>query len=161
MHKKILMMLSALLLAGCATNARDCDPTAGDVSIITKFNCNYSGTWDKRVEQKQQTLQHEQQLNKEFNAVYAAIEQEKQQSNASVASKRKSQQALQHSMNNLIAQLKQKNAGRADVQKQIAALEKKMKEAQNRPSASEMEKQMELQKLQGQLSELQQTLATQ
>ena len=40
MHKKILMMLSALLLAGCATNARDCDPTAGDVSIITKFNCN-------------------------------------------------------------------------------------------------------------------------
>jgi hypothetical protein len=36
-----------------------------------------------------------------------------------------------------------------------------MKEAQNRPSASEMEKQMELQKLQGQLSELQQTLATQ
>lgn len=161
MHKKILMMLSALLLVGCATNARDCDPTAGDVSIITKFNCNYSGTWDKRVEQKQQTLQHEQQLNKEFNAVYAAIEQEKQQSNASVASKRKSQQALQRSMNNLIAQLKQKNAGRADVQKQIAALEKKMKEAQNRPSASEMEKQMELQKLQGQLSELQQTLATQ
>lgn len=161
MHKKILMMLSALLLAGCATNARDCDPTAGDVSIITKFNCNYSGTWDKRVEQKQQTLQHEQQLNKEFNAVYAAIEQEKQQSNASVASKRKSQQALQRSMNNLIAQLKQKNAGRADVQKQIAALENKMKEAQNRPSASEMEKQMELQKLQGQLSELQQTLATQ
>lgn len=161
MHKKILMMLSALLLAGCATNARDCDPTAGDVSIITKFNCNYSGTWDKRVEQKQQTLQHEQQLNTEFNAVYAAIEQEKKQSNASVASKRKSQQALQRSMNNLIAQLKQKNAGRADVQKQIAALEKKMKEAQNRPSASEMEKQMELQKLQGQLSELQQTLAAQ
>lgn len=161
MHKKILMMLSALLLAGCATNARDCDPTAGDVSIITKFNCNYSGTWDKRVEQKQQTLQHEQQLNTEFNAVYAAIEQEKKQSNASVASKRKSQQALQRSMNNLIAQLKQKNADRADVQKQIAALEKKMKEAQNRPSASEMEKQMELQKLQGQLSELQQTLAAQ
>jgi hypothetical protein len=41
----IFLALSALILAGCATNARDCDPTTGDVSIITKFNCNYSGTW--------------------------------------------------------------------------------------------------------------------
>ena len=36
-----------------------------------------------------------------------------------------------------------------------------IKEAQNRPSDSEMQKQMELQKLQGQLAELQATLATQ
>jgi hypothetical protein len=36
-----------------------------------------------------------------------------------------------------------------------------MKEAQNKPSASELQKQMELQKLQGQLNELQETLASQ
>lgn len=43
-----------LLLSGCVTNPADCDPTAGDVSIITKFNCNYSGTYDNRIEQKKQ-----------------------------------------------------------------------------------------------------------
>ncbi|AOR63655.1 hypothetical protein [Pectobacterium wasabiae] len=159
--RALLPVFTALLLAGCVTNPQSCDPTTGDVNIVTKFNCNYSGTWDQRVTEKQQTLQHEQALNKEFNAVYAAIEQEKTQSNASVTAKRKSQQELQRSMNNLVAQLKKKSAGRADAQKEIAALEKSMKEAQNRPSESEMQKQMELQKLQGQLTGLQKMLEPQ
>ena len=157
----LLLAVGALLLSGCATDARDCDPTTGDVSIVTKFNCNYSGTWDKRVDDKQNTLAHEQVLNAEFKAVNEAIEKEKAQSNASVASKRQSQQALQSSLNKLVAQLKTKTAGRADAQKQVADLEKSIKEAHNRPSESVMQKQMELQKLQGQLAELQATLATQ
>lgn len=157
----LLLLITAILLSGCATDARDCDPTTGDVNIITKFNCNYSGTWDKRVEDKKNTLQHEQVLNKEFAAVYAAIEQDKAQSNASVASKRKAQQDLERSMNNLVAQLKKKTAGRADAQKQVADLEKRMAETQNKPSASVMQKQMELQNLQQQLNELQTTLASQ
>ncbi|QHM71890.1 hypothetical protein [Mixta intestinalis] len=159
--KGIFIIISTLLLTGCVTNIKDCDPTTGDVSIITKFNCNYSGAWDQRVADKKQTLQHEQALNKEFLAVYAAIAEEKAQSNASVASKRQKQQALQRSMTTLLTQLKQKNAGHAEAQKQIAELEKSMKEAQNRPSTSEMQKQMELQKLQDQLASLQEMLASQ
>ncbi|XTD82066.1 hypothetical protein AB8849_00595 [Proteus vulgaris] len=58
-----------LLLSGCVTNPADCDPTAGDVSIITKFNCNYSGTYDNRIEQKKAILGNEQALNTEFKAV--------------------------------------------------------------------------------------------
>ena len=113
------------------------------------------------MDAKQSTLAHEQVLNAEFKAVNEAIEKEKAQSNASVASKRQSQQALQRSLNNLVAQLKSKTAGRADAQKQVADLEKSIKAAQNRPSDSEMQKQMELQKLQGQLTDLQAMLATQ
>jgi len=157
----LLLAVGALLLSGCATDARDCDPTTGDVSIVNKFNCNYSGTWDKRVDDKQNTLAHEQILNAEFKAVNEAIEKEKAQSHASVASKRQSQQALQSSLNKLVAQLKTKTAGRADAQKQVTDLEKSIKEAQNRPSDSVMQKQMELQKLQGQLAELQTPLASQ
>ncbi|AJZ88324.1 hypothetical protein RI049_19240 [Cedecea neteri] len=157
----LLPLIGAILLTGCATDARQCDPRTGDVNIITKFNCNYSGTWDKRVEEKQQTLQHEQAMNNEFNAVYAAIEQEKAQSNASVASQRKTQQTLDRSLSTLVAQLKTKTAGKAAAQKQLAALEKNIKEAQSRPAESVMQKQLELQELQGQLSELQSTLSSQ
>ncbi|MBU4682350.1 hypothetical protein KC222_10020 [Cedecea davisae] len=157
----LLLLIGAVLLSGCATDARQCDPTTGDVNIITKFNCNYSGTWDKRVEEKEHTLQHEQAMNKEFNAVYAAIEQEKAKSNASVASKRQTQQNLDRSLNALVAQLKTKTAGKAVAQKQLAALEKSMKEAQSKPAESVMQKQLELQELQGQLNELQSTLASQ
>ncbi|MCF1958132.1 hypothetical protein L1K40_26520 [Escherichia coli] len=147
-----------LLLSGCVTNPADCDPTTGDVSIITKFNCNYSGTYDNRVEQKKAILANEKALNTEFKAVLAAIEKEKQQTNASLKSQQASQQALNQSMNNLLNQLRQKTKGQNDIQKQINEIDKQMKAAQNNPSKSVMEKQLELENLQNQVINLQSDL---
>ncbi|WP_337236323.1 hypothetical protein [Proteus faecis] len=148
----------SLLLSGCVTNPADCDPTTGDVSIITKFNCNYSGTYDNRIEQKQAILANEKALNTEFKAVFAAIEKEKQQTNASLKSKQASQQALNQSMNNLLNQIRQKTKGQIDIQKQINEIDKQMKAAQNNPSKSVMEKQLELENLQNQVINLQSDL---
>ena len=148
----------SLLLSGCVTNPADCDPTTGDVSIITKFNCNYSGTYDNRIEQKQAILANEKALNTEFKAVFAAIEKEKQQTNASLKSKQASQQALNQSMNNLLNQIRQKTKGQNDIQKQINEIDKQMKSAQNNTSKSVMEKQLELENLQNQVINLQSDL---
>lgn len=147
-----------LLLSGCVTNPADCDPTTGDVSIITKFNCNYSGTYDNRIEQKQAILANEKALNTEFRAVLAAIEKEKQQSNASLKSQQASQQALNQSMNNLLNQIRQKTKGQNDIQKQINEIDRQMKATQNNPSKSVMQKQLELDNLQNQVLSLQSDL---
>ncbi|CDH32226.1 hypothetical protein [Xenorhabdus bovienii] len=156
---RILMMLViSMALTGCVTNAQECDPTTGDMSIITKFNCNYSGTWDQRVVDKEKVLQHEQTLNKEFKAVYDAIEREKKAGQANLESRKRSQVALQKSLNRLFNQLKTKAAGKVKIEKQIVELEKRMREAQQKPSQSEMQKQLELQQLQNQLNELQDSL---
>lgn len=157
----LIVALAVALISGCSTNARDCDPTTGDVSIITKFNCNYSGTWDQRVEDKQHTLQHEQALNKEFKAVYDAISSQQQQVSGQVASKRQSQQALDRSLDRLIAQLKAKSKGKTAAQNQLAELQQTRESLRNSPSASVMQKQLELQKLQNQVKELQETLDAQ
>ncbi|MBI6549587.1 hypothetical protein H8A87_12885 [Xenorhabdus sp. VLS] len=154
----LVMLAASMALTGCVTNAKDCDPTLGDMSIIAKFNCNYSGNWDQRVVEKEKELQHEQALNKEFNAVYGAIEREKKAGKVSLESKKRSQAALQKSLNGLLSQLKTKAAGKAKMEKQIAELEKRLRDAQNQPSQSEMQKQLELQQLQNQLSELQDSL---
>ena len=148
----------SLLLSGCVTNPADCDPTTGDVSIITKFNCNYSGTYDNRIEQKQAILANEKALNTEFKAVFAAIEKEKQQTNASLKSKQASQQELNQSMNNLLNKILQKTKGQNHIQKQINEIDKQMKAAQNNPSKSVMEKQLELENLQNQVINLQSDL---
>ncbi len=147
-----------LLLSGCVTNPADCDPTTGDVSIITKFNCNYSGTYDNRIEQKQAILANEKALNTEFRAVLAAIEKEKQQTNASLKSKQASQQTLNQSMNNLLNQIRQKTKGQNDIQKQINEIDRQMKATQNNPSKSVMQKQLELDNLQNQVLSLQSDL---
>src|SRR5471030_301631 len=159
MLSKILpILLAAVVLSGCATHAADCDPTTGDVSIVAKFNCNYSGTYDKRVESKQQTLVHEQELNTEFKAVYAAIEQEKTQVDGDLKQRQATNDALNKSMNNLLAQLKKKAAGQARYKKQISELETTLQQAQNQPSKSVMDKKMELEELRSQVASLQQDL---
>ncbi|MEQ4924611.1 hypothetical protein [Proteus hauseri] len=147
-----------LLLSGCVTNPADCDPTTGDVSIITKFNCNYSGTYDNRIEQKKAILGNEQALNTEFKAVLAAIEKEKQQSNADLKTQQANQRALNQSMNNLLSQIRQKTKGQSDIQKQIDDIDKRMKAVQNNPSKSVMEKQLELEGLQNKVLDLQSDL---
>src|SRR5471032_2454959 len=97
----VALILAATILSGCASSMSDCDPTVGDASIVNKFNCRYSGTYDQRVVAKQQTLSHEQALNSEFKAVYAAIEQEKNRSNGELNSRQASYDQLNHSMDNL------------------------------------------------------------
>lgn len=150
-----------LLLSGCVTNPADCDPTTGDVSIITKFNCNYSGTYDNRIEQKKAILGNEKALNTEFKAVLAAIEKEKQQSNADLKTQQANQRALNQSMNNLLNQIRQKTKGQGDIQKQIDDIDKRMKAVQNNPSKSVMEKQLELESLQNKVLDLQSDLGLQ
>lgn len=146
-------------LTGCASSPSECDPTAGDASIVSKFNCRYSGTYDQRVAAKQQTLSHERALNAEFKAVYAAIEQEKNQTDGDVNRRRASYNQLNRSMDTLLAQLKLKAAGQQKYQRQIGELESSMKQARRQaPSQSVLEKQLLLENLRGQVSSLQQDL---
>lgn len=158
---KLLLLItvsSALILSGCATSIENCDPTTGDVNIITKFNCKYSGTYDQRIVQKEEVLEHEKVLNNEFKAVLAAIENEKQHVNADLKSKQKSQQALSQSINTLLNQAKKKSNNRKGIQNQINAIDKKLKESQNSPNQSTMQKQLELEDLKNQVIDLQKDL---
>jgi|SRR5471032_2591060 len=155
----LALLLLAATLSGCASSMSECDPTTGDVNIISKFNCRYSGTYDQRVDAKQQTLVHEQALNREFKAVLAAIEQEKNQSNGSLKSRQASADQLNRSMDTLLTQLKQKAAGQKKYQKQIGELQTSMNQArQQQPSQSVLDKQLQLENLRSQVSSLQQDL---
>ncbi|TYL44121.1 MULTISPECIES: hypothetical protein [Dickeya] len=148
----------SLVLTGCAVNMADCDPTTGDTSLVNKFNCNYSGTYNQRVQVKEQTLQHEQELNKEFKAVLSAITQEQSQVKLELGNTQANHQALNASVGDLLAKLKKKSAGKVQLQRQIAELEANMKRAQSQPSRSVMEKQLELENLRSQVMTLQQSL---
>lgn len=157
----LLAAAAALLLAGCASTVEECDPTTGDVSLIKKFNCKYSGTYDKRVDMKEQTLAHEKELNTEFKAALAAIEKEKSLVNADLRTQQASQKALNQSMNNLLVQARAKSKNHSDIQARINTIEKQLKESQNSPEQSTMEKQLELENLKNQVMDLQTDLGLQ
>ena len=116
-----------------------------------------SGSYDKRIEQKEKVLIDEKATNKELNAIYAQIQQQQKTVNASKAQKKAQLAKLNKSVNALTANLKQKAAGKSGLLKQIAEVEQQM-QAVNNSTGSEMDKQLEIQRLQSKLSTLQQAL---
>lgn len=149
------MLLSvALGLTGCAVSPTECDPRNADIGFITKFNCNNQGVYEQRVEQKQRTLQQEQQANQLFRDSYRAIEQQQWAVSQDLATQQRQSAELNRSLNALLADLKRKAANNQKAKKEIAALEQQMKQVNQPQNASVMQKQVELQKLRTRLSEL-------
>ena len=140
--KTAALLGAAVLLSACTNTPEECDPSV-ELNMFSKAACQFSGSYDKRIEQKEKLVLDAKTENAKFNKIYADI---------------KAQQAkLDQSVGKLTAELKQKAKGRQDLQAEIAEVEKQMK-AVNNSGGSEMEKQAELEQLQRKLSNLQKAL---
>ena len=152
----LIVATSLLTLSACTNTPEECDPSI-ELNVFSKASCKMSGSYDKRIEQKEKILIDEKATNKELNAIYAQIQQQQKTVNASKAQKKAQLAKLNKSVNALTANLKQKAAGKSGLLKQIAEVEQQM-QAGNNSTGSEMDKQLEIQRLQSKLSTLQQAL---
>lgn len=157
--KSIKLTLFAILsayLTACSATPEECDP-AVELSVFGKAACSFSGSYDKRIEQKEKILLDEKATSKELNSIYSQIKAQQNAVNQSAAQKKAQLAKLNKSVNSLTADLKKKAAGKSGLMKQINEVEQQLKNVNN-SSASEAEKQLELQKLQSKLSSLQQAI---
>ena len=152
----LIVATSLLTLSACTNTPEECDPSI-ELNVFSKASCKMSGSYDKRIEQKEKILIDEKATNKELNTIYAQIQQQQKTVNASKAQKKAQLAKLNKSVNALTANLKQKAAGKSGLLKQIAEVEQQM-QAVNNSTGSEMDKQLEIQRLQSKLSTLQQAL---
>ncbi len=152
----LIVATSLLTLSACTNTPEECDPSI-ELNVFSKASCKMSGSYDKRIEQKEKILIDEKATNKELNAIYAQIQQQQKTVNASKAQKKAQLAKLNKSVNALTANLKQKAAGKSGLLKQIVEVEQQM-QAVNNSTGSEMDKQLEIQRLQSKLSTLQQAL---
>lgn len=161
MKKLVFATLSSVCiwaLQGCTTTPEQCDPHV-ELNVLNKAACSFSGSYDKRVEQKEKLLLDEKATNVQLNSAYASIKKIQMGQNTSIAQKRAQLNSLNKSILGMTAQLKQKAKGRTNLLKQIDEVEQQMKKVNNADSNdSELEKQLELQQLQRKLSKLQAAL---
>lgn len=156
MKKFLFIAPLAVVLAACTTTPQECDPNV-ELSIFNKAGCKLSGSYDKRIEQKEKILLDEQATNRQFREIYANIKAQQEASSKSVAAKQAQQKRLNQSLQALTANLKKKAAGKSKLQADIADVEKQLKNVNN-SSSSELEKQAELERLKKKLSTLQSAL---
>lgn len=158
--RKIMSMaiISSLVLVGCTTtNTEICDPANKNLGILDKISCNFSGHYQERVDQKEQILINEQETNKQFKALYAEIDKQKNSSEMNVKEKKIALTKLEKSLTKLTDELKAKAANRNDLQQQIQDIDTQLDKVKN-SSASEVEKQVELDSLNEKLKKLQKAL---
>ncbi|MFC0179846.1 hypothetical protein [Thorsellia kenyensis] len=159
MNKKIKLLasLSAIaFLAGCATDVKDCDPNSGDVSLVTKFNCQYSGTYQKRIDDRQKQLTDETALNSELKSVVKELQQELNRQDMEFGEAKAINDAARGRLNNLLQNLKQKTSSSQSLQAQINEIETLVN--QSPQSNSEIEKRLQLEELKSKVSQLEQDL---
>ncbi|TSJ88835.1 hypothetical protein FPQ14_09715 [Gilliamella apicola] len=158
--KKIsfVFLLSPLFfITGCSTTPEQCDPTNTNIGIMDKISCNYSGNYQARIDKKEQILENEKQANAQFREIYATIEKQKNSTSLSVKQKQAQLQKLKTELTQLTNEVKQKASGRDDLQAQVNDIEQQLKRVNN-SNSSELEKQVELDKLNKKLQQLQKAL---
>ncbi|EJM79328.1 hypothetical protein [Pseudomonas sp. GM55] len=158
--RQLLVITAVLALSGCATQSGECDATNRDSSMLTKMNCDYSGGYSDQVKQKELALSESRKQNAMFRQVYENIQAQQLSTKADLASQQKSQAALNQSLAQLLTSLKARRGNEAQVQKQIADLEKQLKASQAAPvtkstPAALAAKQQELKTLQKKVNQLQ------
>ena len=154
----VLFLLSPLLLiTGCSTTPEQCDPTNTNIGIMDKISCNYSGNYQARIDKKEQILENEKRANAQFREIYATIESQKNSTSLSVKQKQAQLQKLKTELTQLTSEVKQKAKNRDDLQAQVNDIEQQLKKVNN-SNSSELEKQVELDKLNKKLQQLQKAL---
>ena len=146
-----------LLLTGCSTTPEQCDPTNTNIGIMDKISCNYSGNYQARIDKKEQILENEKRANAQFREIYATIERQKNSTSLSVKQKQTQLQKLKTELTQLTNEVKQKAKNRDDLQAQVNDIEQQLKKVNN-SNSSELEKQLELDKLNKKLQQLQKAL---
>ncbi|OTQ63135.1 hypothetical protein [Gilliamella apis] len=154
----VIFLLSPLLLiTGCSTTPEQCDPTNTNIGIMDKISCNYSGNYQARIDKKEQILENEKRANAQFREIYATIERQKNSTSLSVKQKQAQLQKLKKELTQLTNEVKQKAKNRDDLQAQVNDIEQQLKKVNN-SNSSELEKQVELDKLNKKLQQLQKAL---
>ncbi|MFM7009208.1 MAG: hypothetical protein ACKO0Z_07760, partial [Betaproteobacteria bacterium] len=72
--KLSLGFVTTVLVAGCAVDKAGCDPRAlRDAGLLTKMNCDFSGSYDARAKDKEAQLAEAQKTNEALREALAAL----------------------------------------------------------------------------------------
>ncbi|EGV04889.1 putative lipoprotein [Haemophilus pittmaniae HK 85] len=155
---KLLSVLSAgLLLAACSATPEECDPNV-EQSIWGKMACVNSGSYETRVQRKENELSQEQVKNADLQAKNKRAQEAKNKSAKQLNQKKAALANLNSELQNDATLLKQKAQGNSDVLAKIQDVEQQMKQV-NTSGASDEAKAKELQTLQRKLAAYKKALA--
>jgi chromosome segregation ATPase len=114
------VLVTTLLVAGCAVDKAGCDPRAlRDAGLLTKMNCDFSGSYDARAKDKDAQLAEARKTNAALREALEALEKKNELTKADVSARRNQLSAINRSVNNYLQQVRATNPGNEALSAQI------------------------------------------
>ena len=154
------VLVTTLLVAGCAVDKAGCDPRAlRDAGLLTKMNCDFSGSYDARAKDKDAQLAEARKTNAALREALEALEKKNELTKADVSARRNQLSAINRSVNNYLQQVRATNPGNEALSAQIRQATATLNQLNATPVNSSAANGQELQKrvtaLQQELDKLQ------
>ena len=125
------------LLASCTMDKAGCDPRAmKDAGLLTKMNCDFSGSYDARAQDQQAKLAAEKQNNALLRQALADMEKKNDLVKASVQQRRNDIANITSSTGAYLRQIQKSSAGNQAMEQQIKAAMAQLTKLQNTPVTS-------------------------
>lgn len=132
------LLLSAIVLTGCATSPQDCDLHAQDPSFFTKLSCATSGGYRQQVDQKEQQVRLSQYQNESAKQQQTYTQNRQQDLDKKLADERARLNKVQSDLSQTLAQVKSSKLKSSERQKEIQRLQDLQKQSQKATSSSEI-----------------------
>lgn len=140
------VLSAALVVAGCAVDKAGCDPRAlRNAGLLTKMNCDFSGSYDARAKDKEAQLAEAQKTNAALREALAALEKKNELSKADVTARRNQLSAINRSVNNYLQQVRATNPSNEALSAQIRQATAKLNQLNATPVNSTAANAQELQ----------------
>jgi hypothetical protein len=161
---KRLLKLSTLLsilgfLAACTMDKAGCDPRAmRDAGLLTKMNCDFSGSYDARAKDQETKLAEERQTNALLRSALSNMEKQNNLTKASVEQRRADVTAISRSTGAYLRQLQKTNAGNKALNDKIKVAMAKLVSLENTSPADPKALEAQIKGLKTEIEEMQKSL---
>ncbi len=132
------VLLASLLLTGCATSPQDCDLHAQDPSFITKLSCTTSGGYRQKVDAQERQVLQSQRDNKIAQQDLADTQKREQASSQKLADEQARLTAAQSELAQTLKKLQSSKVNNKQRQQEIKQLQELQRQSQKANSANEI-----------------------
>ena len=140
------LVAMTILVGGCAVDKAGCDPRAlRDAGLLTKMNCDFSGSYDVRAKDKEAQLAEAQKTNAALREALAALDKKNELSKADVTARRNQLSAINRSVNNYLLMVRATNPVNEALSAQIRQATAKLNQLNATPVNSSAANAQELQ----------------
>lgn len=143
LHRWLVIAVVAFAIGACST--MECDPSRG--GFVRGIGCAASGSYGERQQQKQATLQQEQQRQQSLHSEYQRTTDEQAVVRAERQAAERKYASLQSDLKAMKAKLAKSKSGNQDLEQKLAELEAKTDLLQKDTFTPDNQKQEQLNRL--------------